>query len=583
MNAVASMDSPSISCAAVAIALSATACIEQQTAERRPHPRSGQEPPGVATLAPEGSVAAHALHPARELLPGQGDRPVVATQLRASDEVPRLLASADGGNDTWEQVRHLMKLVPVGPGVSSLREFRRKLRRYHGNQRYFDQLGHNAQVWLYHVTRTLAARGVPGEIALLPAVESGYNAAAVSSRNAAGLWQILPGTARDLRLAKSWWYDARHDAVAATPAALDYLTSLHSDLNDDWLLAVAAYNCGPNNVRKAIRRAGLTVETADYAAIERYLPRETRGHMARWLVLSEIVAAPRLHRVSIATIPWRPYFAEIAVGPQTDMAVAARQSGISASEISLLNLGFRRGIVAPNGPHRLLVPAEKADRFGQAVVRVAADSEDGYLRYRIRMGDSLSVIAQAHGTTVKALMAANRLDSHRIRAGRELVIPGSPRRAEEPDRSRFDTRAVAAEGARRTPVAETRDGPLDFRLAQIGPAQRVSHERYRIRKGDSLSTIAQAHGTTVRALMVANQLSSHRIRVGRELVIPGISDRAAEVRPPFETHVVSAGESLWLIARLYRTTVDSLRDWNRLTPDSNLLRPGQRLRVRGEG
>ena len=578
------MDSPRISCAAVAIVLSATSCIDQQTAERRPHPKSGDEPPRVASLTLEGPVARNALGPTLALLPRDDARPVVTAEPRASAEFRRLLSAADGGNDTWEQIRHLMKLVPVRHEVSSLREFRRKLQRYHGNQRFFDQLGDSAQVWLHHVTRELAGRGMPGEIALLPAVESGYNAAAVSSQNAAGLWQILPGTARDLKLASSWWYDARHDALAATPAALDYLTSLHDDFNGNWLLTVAAYNCGPNNVRKAIRRAGLDVETADYAAIERYLPRETRGHMARWLVLSEVVASPRLHNVSIETIPWRPYFAEIAVGPQTDMAVAARRSGIPASEISLLNLGFRRGMVAPSGPLRLLVPAAKADRFGQALAQVDSDRGDGHGRYRIRKGDTLSTIARAHGTTVRALMAANRLNSHRIRAGRELQIPGSPGRPAERGQPPSDTRTVAMDGARRLPVAAPGDGPLELRLSQIAPAHRVAHGRYRIRKGDTLSTIAQAHGTTVRALAAANRLNSHRIRAGRELVIPGSAGRPAErSRPPSDTHVVSPGESLWLIARQYRTTVDSLRDWNRLTPSSNLLRPGQRLRVRGEG
>ena len=309
-----------------------------------------------------------------------------------------------------------------------------------------------------------------------------------------------------------------------------------------------------------------------------------RGHLARWLVLSEIVASPRLHNVRIEAIPWRPYFAEIAVGPQTDMAVAARRSGIPASEISLLNLGFRRGMVAPSGPLRLLVPAAKANRFGQALAHVDSDRGDGHRRYRIRNGDSLSLIAQAHGTTVRALMAANRLNSHRIRAGRELHIPGSPGRPAERGQPPSDTRTIAMDGARRLPVAATGTGPLELRLSQIDPAHQVAHGRYRIRNGDSLSTIAQAHGTTVRALMAANGLNSHRIRAGRELHIPGSPGRPAErSRPRSDTHVVSPGESLWLIARQYRTTVDSLRDWNRLTPASNLLRPGQRLRVRGEG
>ena len=390
--------------------------------------------------------------------------------------------------DTWERIRHLMTVVPVRPEVSSLREFRRKLRRYHGNQRFFDAIGDNARPWLYHVTRRLAMREIPGEIALLPAVESGYKARAVSSRGAAGLWQILPGTARDLKLSRSWWYDARHDAPASTDAALDYLTSLRDLFNGDWMLAVAAYNCGPGNVRRAIRRAGLRIETAEYAAIERYLPRETRSHMARWLVLSEIVAMPRLHNVRMKTIPWRPYFTEVPVTSQINLATAARRAGLPPAELALLNLGFRRGMTAPNGPHRVLVPAEHADRLARELSRVRPVQFAERRRYRIREGDTLSMIAQAHGTTVKTLMAANRLDSHLIRVGRDLMIPVSGRTSSEP-------------------VAAAEQG----------------------------------------------------------------------------MHVVSRGESLWLIARLYRTTVSSLRDWNRLAPGSNLLHPGQQLRVRGEG
>ena len=105
-----------------------------------------------------------------------------------------------------------------------------------------------------------------------------------------------------------------------------------------------------------------------------------------------------------------------------------------------------------------------------------------------------------------------------------------------------------------------------------------------VRQGDSLSEIAENHGTTVRALMSANRLSSHLIRAGRDLMIP-VSDVASSgpVGSGAGVHVVSPGESLWLIARQYRTTVSSLRDWNRIAPGSNLLHPGQQLRVRGEG
>ena len=396
-----------------------------------------------------------------------------------------------GPRDTWEQIRLLMTIVPASPDISFLRQFQRKLRRYHGNQAFFDHLGEKAYPWLYYVTRLLAERGMPGELALLPAVESGYDAAAVSPREAAGLWQLHPDTARELKLARSRWYDGRHDPVAATPAALDYLTFLRDTFNGDWMLAVAAYNCGPGNVRQAIRRAGLRLEVASYPAIERHLPLETRGHMARWLVLSELVAVPRLHNIRLKPVPARPYFAEMPAESLTQLSAAARQAGVPPAEISRLNPGFRRGVTAPGVPHRLLVPAEHAGRLTRELAQLRLPVNTQPWRHRVREGDTLSSIARAHGTTVATIIAVNGLSSHFIRIGRELTIPVP---------------------------------------------------------GDPSSPT----GRSVKRLNAV-------------------------------THVVTPGESLWRIARRYRTTVDSLRGWNRLAPGSSLLRPGQKLHIQREG
>ena len=466
-----SKDALRITCAAAVIVLSATSCFEQRSAERPPLPTTVPDRP-VA----EESVAAQQAPSPRAVPAGPA----------AFVEGPSV-SMAQG--DAWERVRRLMTLTPAGPEVSSLREFRRKLRRYHGNQRFFDHVSDSARPWLYHIARELAARGMPGEIALLPAVESGYGPKAVSSQNAAGLWQIIPVTARGLELPRSGWYDARRDILASTTAALDYLTTLRDAFHGDWLLAAAAYNAGPGNVRRAIRRAGLRIETADYAAIERHLPRETRGHIARWLVLSEIVAMPRLHNVRLEAVPWRPYFTVVSASAQIDLANAARRTGVSLAELSFLNPGLRRGMTPPNGPHRVLVPYGQAERVRQGLARSHPVQVAGGLRYRIREGDTLGLIARAHGATVAALMAANGLDSHLIRAGRELLIPAP---------------------------------------------------------------------------------------------VPGGS--SAKPSPEnLGVHVVSRGDTLWLVARRYRTTVSSLRDWNRLPPGADLLRPGQQLRVRGEG
>lgn len=339
--------------------------------------------------------------------------------------------------DTWERIRLLMTLVPVAPEVSSLRGFQQKLRRYHGNQKFFNEMSERARPWLHYVAQQLAARNLPGELALLPAVESNYNTNAVSPRKAAGLWQILPTTGRELRLGNSWWYDGRRDVPAATRAALDYLEFLRDTFNGDWLLAVAAYNSGPGKVQRAIRRAKLRPETATWPAIERYLPRETRGHVARWLVLSEVVAFPRLHNVELAPVPPRAYFAEVTSKSQIRLASAARMAGVSLPELTRLNPGLTRGITAPNGPHRLLVPAEHANRLTVALQRPrpapaasTATFAAGEGRHRIRAGETLGAIARAHGTTVRTLMAANGLTSADfIRAGDVLRVPAPLRQA----------------------------------------------------------------------------------------------------------------------------------------------------------
>ena len=472
--------------AALAILLSAPSCTDRPRLSRlglavdstvaEPRPSSGRSSTAaVARSAP--------------------DRPAPRTNRSASYRFPQgpgfdSRSPGRGPRDTWEQVRLLMTIVPTRPAVSSLHEFRKKLRRYHGNQRFFDRLGEEAVPWLYHVTGRLEARGMPGELALLPAVESGYDNDAVSSRNAAGLWQILPATARDLKLSRSRWYDARYDVPAATSAALDYLSSLRAAFDDDWVLAVAAYNCGPGNVRRAIRRAGLEIETASYPAIERYLPPETRSHVARWLVLSEIVAMPRLHKVRLEAIPWRLYFAEVAAPRPIGLAAAAKIAGLPVSTISYLNSGLTQGVVARDGPPRLLIPASHSARFGR------------------RAGERPSGAA-----------------------------------------------AIAA----------------------------GSRQRYRIRAGDTLRSIALAHGATVQGLMAANGLESHLIRAGRDLWVPATGHVRIEEPDAVATHVVNPGESLWLIAKRYRTTVGSLRDWNLIAPGSDLLRPGQKLRILREG
>ncbi len=400
--------------------------------------RSGQQ--GANVEVEDGPVAG----PSLDVLaaaggPAGGSTREAGRAPRADDPLSAAAAVPGEPRDAWERIRFSMTIVPVGHEVGSLSRFQREMRKFHGSQYFFDRVGERARPWLHHVAAQLEARGMPGELALLPAVESGYKTGAVSSRRAAGVWQIHPRTGRLLNLKHGMGYDGWRDVPDSTRAALDYLQQLHDEFAGDWLLAVAAYNCGPGKVRRAIRRSGETLETAAYPAIERYLPRETRSHVVRWLVLSEIVAQPRLHKVRLEPVPSGPHFAEVEAPPRTRLDEVARLAGVPVSEVVRLNPGFIYKFVAPGGPHRVLLPVASAERFrrelpalraslrAQASTGPLASSGGAEERYRIRAGDTLSGIALVHGTTVEALMDLNRLSSHHIQSGRELLVPAARR------------------------------------------------------------------------------------------------------------------------------------------------------------
>lgn len=152
--------------------------------------------------------------------------------------------------DVWERLRNGFTLTVnyEHPSVA------RQLKRYRQQQDYFDLVIDRAQPFLFEVIEQVEQRGLPLELALVPFVESAFNPDAYSHRNAAGLWQFVSATGRSYGLEQTWWIDERRDPMKATGAALDYLESLYDEFDQDWLLALAAYNTGSGNVRRALRK-----------------------------------------------------------------------------------------------------------------------------------------------------------------------------------------------------------------------------------------------------------------------------------------------------------------------------------------
>ncbi len=279
--------------------------------------------------------------------------------------------------DLWHRARtrFVLNLEDDRPSLTRETEW------YQRNQQYMDRVSDRARLYLHHIVTEVERRDLPGELAMLPVVESAYQPFAYSPARASGIWQFIPSTGRLYGLRYSWWYDGRRDVVESTRAALDYLEKLHAEFSGDWLLALAAYNSGEGNVRKAIRRNRRAGKPVDFWSLK--LPRETRSYVPRLLAVSAIVADPDHYGLTLKPIPDDPYFAAAQLDGQIDRALAAEMAEVSLEELYLLNPGFSRWATDPDGPHQLLLPVSSVPDFEQRLAELPADQRIRWHRHVI--------------------------------------------------------------------------------------------------------------------------------------------------------------------------------------------------------
>ncbi len=270
-----------------------------------------------------------------------------------------------GQNDLWNR-------VSAGYGLPTTYNDRvqRFIDEYVKYPASLRKIARNATPYLYHIVEEVEKRGMPLEIALLPAIESLYQPIARSHKSAVGIWQFMSATGGEYGLVQNSWYDGRRDIIKSTTAALDYLQKLHQSFDDDWLLALAAYNTGPGNVRKAIKRNRRQGKSTDFWSLK--LPRETREYVPKLLGLSDIVANYQFYGLELQAIANQPYFERVNVGRQIDLYLAARLAGLSLSAFKHLNPGYKRKETSPTGPHYIVLPVEKVQLFKQRLDRVLA-------------------------------------------------------------------------------------------------------------------------------------------------------------------------------------------------------------------
>lgn len=425
---------------------------------------------------------------------------------------------------------------------------------YADHPQYLERVFKRAEPWIHYIVEEIERRGLPGEVALLPVVESAYDPFAYSSGRALGAWQFISATGRQYGLEQNWWYDGRRDVLASTHAALDYLEYLHAMFDGDWLLALASYNSGEGRVSRAVRRNVKAGKPGDFWNLR--LPRETRGYVPKLLGLSCLFLNAGKYGFEMPDTPDEPVITAVDFGTQTDLVLVSQRAEVPIDQLFALNPGYNRWATSPDGPYRVVLPLEAAQRLDGIRVDVSAGKLMKWDQVTVSSGDTLSGLAQRHGVPVSVLRSANELDGDLIRVGQRLRLPRDQQMMVDPLYA-----AAAAE------LAELQSGLL--------AADRKQH---RVRRGESLSVIARRYKVSVRELQAWNDLDNpHRLRAGQTLTV-FLSPAPQPARPASRDYTVRSGDSLWSIARKHKVKLDDLMKWNGLD-DSAVLRPGQSLKI----
>lgn len=294
---------------------------------------------------------------------------------------------------------------------------------YRASPENIAEITERARPWLHWITQQLEARDLPGEIALLPFIESSFDPAARSALGASGLWQFMPGTSDALGLPRNGAYDARLDVVASTRAALDYIEQQADEWYDgDLELSLAAYNAGAGTVNNARRAAAARGEPDDYWHLQ--LPAETMDYLPKLLAIAEIVDDPDSYSISLPDIEDAPGFAKVDIEQPVNLAQAAQLANVSRQTLEALNPGLLQATVSPDHTDVLLVPVDRHERLVAGLDTLTPDeAPSNWQRYVVSAGDSLSAIAARFGVSVSALREHNALNGDIIQAGQTLQVP----------------------------------------------------------------------------------------------------------------------------------------------------------------
>lgn len=373
-------------------------------------------------------------------------------------EPQRKIVKAPSREETWRQIYHGFRI----PNHNREPRVQQVLNQFSRHPKHLSKMAERANPYLPYIVNEIKKRGMPSEIALLPFVESAFKPNAYSHAAAAGLWQFIPETGRRYGLKKTATFDGRYDPFLATHAALGYLQDLSKRFHGDWLLALAAYNCGENRVEREVAKNKASGRPTDFWHLD--LPKETKQYVPRLLAYKELYRQPARYRINLPERNPRSEPLRITVTKAIDLRQVARHAGLPANTLSRLNLAYKTGIATPqhqkgavNFPrpyaNKLLkiihdipeLPESVVQQANRKAIVVASVAKTKKIRkttrkkarkkslrakktrikvvtHRVRRGDTLAHIAKRYGVSVHRIMRMNKMRSTRLKAGKRLKV-----------------------------------------------------------------------------------------------------------------------------------------------------------------
>ncbi|NNE69624.1 MAG: LysM peptidoglycan-binding domain-containing protein [Rhodothermales bacterium] len=461
-----------------------------------------------------------------------------------------------------------------------------------------------AGTWFPVIEKVFAEEGVPDELKYLAMIESGLRPSVRSRAAAVGMWQFIAATGRAYDLVVDGWVDERMDPEKATRAAARHLRDLYKR-EGDWHIAMAGYNCSPrciNRAKRAARAKG--IEDPTFWDMYPYLPRETRGYIPQYIATSIMLSNPEAYGLRSDSIGTPFAYELVAIRGSLALRDVARMAGTSTEVVTSLNPALRRGYLPPSAkPYPLRLPIGTSERFMASYAELPPQALRPPGEHIVRRGDTLSEIASTYGVSVSRLRSDNNLRGSLIKPGQRLVVPASDYGMPVVEVvTEAEPMSVAYEAMTRRPILSTdaiefrnrtaipdmqRSQPTQAIAASAAPSQpQGTRVNYTVRRGDTLSEIAEAHGVGLSRVRAWNSISGSRIRTGQRLVIyvpEGWTGRAQGASGPersratAQTHRVQRGDNLTGIASKYGISLSQLRTWNDLKSDR--IYPGTTLKV----